>query len=68
LRGAIGKSAFIKLFQVSLEETENRLIYELGGGQWDIPVLRDPSRRDRSPEFGLQRLQWDTNFPSLDDG
>ena len=30
----------IRLFQVSLAETEGRLIYELGNGQWDIPDLR----------------------------
>src|SRR6478752_2804179 len=32
--------AFYHTFQVSAEETENRLIYELGNGQWDIPALR----------------------------
>jgi signal transduction histidine kinase len=28
------------MFHVAPEETENRLIYELGNGQWDIPALR----------------------------
>ncbi len=32
--------AFYQTFQVTPEETENRLIYELGNGQWDIPDLR----------------------------
>src|SRR5207245_8668485 len=32
--------AFYQTFHVSSEETENRLIYELGNGQWDIPALR----------------------------
>ena len=32
--------AFYQTFHVSPEETENRLIYELGNGQWDIPALR----------------------------
>ncbi len=40
LRVRSGNRAFYKTFQVSLEETENRLIYELGNGQWDIPDLR----------------------------
>src|SRR5258705_406076 len=40
LRVRSGNRAFYQTFQVSLEETENRLIYELGNGQWDIPVLR----------------------------
>ncbi len=32
--------AFYTLFQVPEEEIRNRRIYELGGGQWDIPALR----------------------------
>src|SRR5271154_5553589 len=32
--------AFYQTFQASQEEIENRLIYELGDGQWDIPILR----------------------------
>src|SRR3954453_22887328 len=40
LRVRSGNRAFYQTFQVSSEETENRLIYELGNGQWDIPDLR----------------------------
>jgi signal transduction histidine kinase/DNA-binding response OmpR family regulator len=40
LRVRSGNRAFYHTFQVSEEETENRLIYELGNGQWDIPDLR----------------------------
>ena len=32
--------AFYERFHVTTEETENRRIYELGNGQWDIPDLR----------------------------
>src|SRR5579863_4409117 len=32
--------AFYQTFQVSPEETEDHLVYELGNGQWDIPDLR----------------------------
>jgi PAS domain S-box-containing protein len=32
--------AFYQTFHVSSDETEGRLIYELGNGQWDIPELR----------------------------
>jgi PAS domain S-box-containing protein len=44
--------AFYRTFEVGPAETEGRLIYELGNGQWDIPALRDlfenllPSRRE----------------------
>ncbi len=40
LRVRSGNRAFYQAFKVSSEETENRLIYELGNGQWDIPDLR----------------------------
>ncbi|HEV8659589.1 MAG TPA: response regulator [Thermoanaerobaculia bacterium] len=40
LRVRSANIAFYQTFRVSPEETENRLIYELGNGQWDIPALR----------------------------
>ena len=40
LRVQSGNRAFYHTFKVSPEETENRQIYELGNGQWDIPALR----------------------------
>src|SRR5438105_6548875 len=40
LRVRSANRAFYQTFHVSSEETENRLIYELGNGQWDIPSLR----------------------------
>lgn len=40
LRVRSANRAFYQTFHVSAEETENRLIYELGNGQWDIPALR----------------------------
>src|SRR6476646_8621043 len=40
LRVQSANRAFYQTFQVSPAETEDRLIYELGNGQWDIPDLR----------------------------
>jgi signal transduction histidine kinase len=40
LRVRSANRAFYQAFRVSREETEDRLIYELGNGQWDIPALR----------------------------
>src|SRR5438270_662714 len=40
LRVQSANRAFYQTFQVSPAETEARLIYELGNGQWDIPDLR----------------------------
>ena len=40
LRVRSANRAFYRAFHVVPEETEDRLIYELGNGQWDIPALR----------------------------
>ncbi len=31
---------FYRTFQVDAKDTENKIIYELGNGQWNIPALR----------------------------
>jgi PAS domain S-box-containing protein len=40
LRVQSANSAFYEFFEVAPDETENRLLYELGNRQWDIPELR----------------------------
>jgi nitrogen-specific signal transduction histidine kinase len=32
--------SFYRTFQVEISDTEKKLVYELGNGQWDIPSLR----------------------------
>jgi two-component system CheB/CheR fusion protein len=41
LRVTAANPAFYRTFNVSTGETEGRLIYELGNGQWNIPKLRE---------------------------
>ena len=57
--------AFYKTFEVTPEETEGRLIYELGNGQWDIPKLRElleeiVPRNSRVDDFEMSH-----DFPHL---
>ena len=40
LRVRSANRAFYQTFRVSPADTEGRLVYELGNGQWDIPELR----------------------------
>jgi two-component system, chemotaxis family, CheB/CheR fusion protein len=40
LRVSRANRAFCRLFRVTSEQTEGQLIYELGGGQWNVPELR----------------------------
>ncbi|MCE5249065.1 PAS domain S-box protein [bacterium] len=40
LRIVMANRSFYRTFRLTPENTEGRLIYEVGGGQWDIPRLR----------------------------
>lgn len=40
LRVISSNRSFYETFKVSAKQTEGKLIYELGNGQWDIPDLR----------------------------
>jgi two-component sensor histidine kinase len=40
LRVIAASRSFYSLFNVTPEDTQGRLLYELGDGQWDIPKLR----------------------------
>lgn len=40
LRVMAANESFYQTFQVEPKETENKIVYELGNGQWDIPALR----------------------------
>jgi two-component system, cell cycle sensor histidine kinase PleC len=41
LRVVTANRSFFKTFKVTAEETEGKLIYEIGNRQWDIPRLRE---------------------------
>ena len=40
LRVMVANESFYRMFQVEPKDTESRVVYELGNGQWDIPALR----------------------------
>lgn len=40
LRVMTANDSFCRTFQVEAKDTENKIIYELGNHQWDIPALR----------------------------
>jgi two-component sensor histidine kinase len=41
LRVVVASRSFYRAFGVAPQESEGRLFYELGNGQWDIPALRE---------------------------
>jgi len=40
LRVIVANEFFYRMFQVEAKSTKNKIVYELGDGQWDIPALR----------------------------
>ena len=40
LRVMAANESFYRAFQVELKDTEGKIVYELGNGQWNIPSLR----------------------------
>src|SRR5688500_1845496 len=65
LRVRSGNRAFYQTFQVSSEETENRLIYELGYGQWDIPALRNLLEDIIPTSSVFNDFELEHTFPSI---
>lgn len=57
--------AFIYTFGVSREETEERFIYDLGNGQWDIPALRTLLTEVLPKSRSIQDFEVTHDFPVL---
>src|SRR4028119_1330021 len=65
LRVRSANRAFYRTFQVSPEETEDHLIYELGNGQWDIPALRTLLEDIIPQKSVFDDFELEYNFPSI---
>jgi two-component system, chemotaxis family, CheB/CheR fusion protein len=57
--------AFYRTFDVSREETEKRLIYELGNGQWNIPGLRELLEEIVPRNCRVDDFEMSHDFPRL---
>jgi two-component sensor histidine kinase len=40
LRVVVANRSYYTMFEATAEDTEGRMLYELGAGEWDIPALR----------------------------
>lgn len=65
LRVLRANRAFYETFQVEPDQTHGELIYDLGGGQWDIPELRDRLRRMLNQEPGFDDFSVEREFPRI---
>jgi two-component system, chemotaxis family, CheB/CheR fusion protein len=57
LRVLTANRAFYEMFQVAANQTEQRLIYEIGNGQWNIPGLRSLLEKVLPNNTEIQELQ-----------
>jgi len=57
--------AFYRTFQTAKRDTENRHIYELGGGQWDIPQLRELLEEIIPENTSFQDFEVEHTFPKI---
>src|SRR6195952_5093149 len=65
LRVRSANRAFYHTFHVSAKETEGRLIYELGNGQWDIPALRTLLEDIVPLSSVFNDFEWAHDFPVI---
>jgi len=65
LRVKLVNRSFYKTFHVSPEETEDRLVYELGDGQWDIPKLREFLEEILPQNSQFQDFEVEHDFPAI---
>jgi two-component sensor histidine kinase len=65
LRVVAASRSFYRTFKVNRDETQGRLLYELGDGQWDIPKLRVLLEKI-IPEHGvMENYEVEHEFPGL---
>ncbi len=65
LRVKTANRSFYNSFHVSKKETENRLVYDLGNGQWDIPDLRKLLDEVLSGNESVHDYEVEHSFPTL---
>jgi two-component sensor histidine kinase len=65
LRVQSANRAFYAVFQVDRAETEGRLIYELGNGQWDIPRLRELFSKVLPQDRAVEAFEVEHTFESI---
>jgi signal transduction histidine kinase len=57
--------AFYETFKVSEEEAENRFVYDLGNGQWNIPKLREALEKILPKTGGFTDFEVEHEFEAI---
>ncbi|MFA5080822.1 MAG: hypothetical protein WC472_04360 [Candidatus Paceibacterota bacterium] len=65
LRVVGANASFYKNFKVTKEETDNKLIYDLGNGQWNILVLKELLENILPDKKVFNDFEVSHNFPKI---
>jgi two-component sensor histidine kinase len=65
LRVLVASRSFYRAFNVSPENTHDVLIYELGGGEWDVPALRTLLQHVAPDDSVIEGYEVEHDFPSI---
>jgi two-component sensor histidine kinase len=65
LRVIVASGSFYRTFKVSPEDTEGKLLYELGDGEWDIPKLRSLLENIIPAQGTMNDYTVEHEFPAL---
>ena len=65
LRVQSANRSFYRTFQVSPPDTEGRLLYDLGNGQWDIPCLRTQLEEVLPQNTAFEDFEVEHDFQSI---
>jgi len=57
--------SFYRTFQVDPKDTENKVVYDLGNGQWNIPALRKLLENILPKNTFFKGFEVDHEFPSI---
>jgi two-component sensor histidine kinase len=65
LRVITASRSFYLSFQVDRQETQGRLLYELGDGQWNIPKLKMLLEKSSPDQGVMEGYEVDREFPGI---
>jgi PAS domain S-box-containing protein len=65
LRVVAASRSFYKTFRLVREDVRGQLLYEIDGGQWDIPELRDLLGTITSNQTSIEAYEVEREFPAI---
>jgi PAS domain S-box-containing protein len=65
LRVISANRSFYRVFSITQEETQDKLIYEMADGQWNIPKLRGLLEAILNTNAAFDDFEFDHEFPGL---